>query len=105
MKLIRDKFGDIDIQETLKNIENDLILIKSNEVKSSEIVSAIQTVLNTYDSIIPKKLLISYVCNKISFNIEDYSKTIDKINLSINYLIEQKVIKYIPGRNGGITKC
>jgi hypothetical protein len=103
--IVRDLNGDINIEKSLQNFNDFLLIIKKSEISSSEISDAIHLVLNSFpEQIIPKNSLITKVCSYLDFDPKDHNSIVNKINVVIENEVKNNTIRIKRGKSGGCFK-
>lgn len=103
--IVRDLNGDINIEKSLQNFNDYLLIIKKLEVSSFEILNAVHLVLDSFpNQIIPRNSLITKVCSNLDFDPKDHNNVVSKINIVIDNEVKNNKIKFKRGKNGGCFK-
>jgi len=98
--IIRNNIGDIDADQSALEFIKQIIIKRDSEIQSSVIQQNILSILKE-NKIIKKEPLLMNLCSNLKINPKDYENALEKINIVLNYMKKENLIKYKKGKFGG----
>lgn len=102
--IIRDTSGEINVDQSLEKFKDMLLSKKQNEIPSSKISDEIDNVFNSHDNQLSLNFILTQVCSKIDYKVEDHNKLVEKIKTVLKNKVEEKTLKFKAGKGGGFSK-
>lgn len=102
--IVRDNFGDIDLEKSLEKFKENLISLKSSEIPSDKISEEIDSVFSSYDGQLSMNFILTQVCTKLEYKSQDHNKIVDKIKAVIKNKVKEGALKLKVGKGGGFSK-